>query len=314
MNDATEYRVEVGWTPAHELVVSLEAAFRDPKTLELPAGWARAAREGLPRDVVAELKGPGDPFDLHWVPLLAWLCPATDGQPNVLAWLASLSRGMLYELIAPYTTGTHPPADLAAARDRWLDLLTHWDRLYFGELDPRILARLAADGHARHALQGRVPPRELVEEATHGLDLAPAPGISTVALIPQYHYRPWTLHDRFGPLRLILYPADIAAPDDGRLPIDLLRLTRALGDESRLHILRFLAGGPHSFTDVVRQSGLAKSTVNHHMVLLRAAGLVRVHDSAAGGAVAYSLRANAVETLGQRLGVWLTTPESERGA
>lgn len=55
-----------------------------------------------------------------------------------------------------------------------------------------------------------------------------------------------------------------------------------------------------SFTDVVRKTGLAKSTVHHHLVALRASGLVRVHHDAAN-AVGYSLRAGALDDLDARL-------------
>jgi DNA-binding transcriptional ArsR family regulator len=79
-----------------------------------------------------------------------------------------------------------------------------------------------------------------------------------------------------------------------------------------LTILRLLAEGPHSFTEVVRATGLSKSTVNHHMVMLRAAGLVRVQDTASGThqghpykPVTYVLRPDAIDDLADRLHEYL---------
>jgi DNA-binding IclR family transcriptional regulator len=69
--------------------------------------------------------------------------------------------------------------------------------------------------------------------------------------------------------------------------------------------LRFLATGPRSFTDVVQVMGLAKSTVHHHMVVLRAAGLVRVHHGGEKATTAYSLRPGAVDQLRDMLRAYL---------
>jgi len=76
----------------------------------------------------------------------------------------------------------------------------------------------------------------------------------TVLLVPQYHYRPWNLYALFAELKVYEYPVDAlpTAPEDP--PPALLRLTRALADENRLRILRFLAGGRRSFTEVVHDS------------------------------------------------------------
>ncbi len=100
--------------------------------------------------------------------------------------------------------------------------------------------------------------------------------------------------------RLLLHLADALPPVPGTPPPALLRLTHALSDESRLRILRYLAAGERSFTEVVREIGLAKSTVHHHLVALRAAGLVRVRHDAAN-AVGYGLRADALDDLDARL-------------
>ncbi|WP_205473127.1 helix-turn-helix transcriptional regulator [Nocardioides sp. SYSU D00038] len=51
-------------------------------------------------------------------------------------------------------------------------------------------------------------------------------------------------------------------------------LFRALGDPSRLVILRHLALGPHRVVDLVAHLGLAQSTVSKHLAVLRECGLV----------------------------------------
>ena len=51
-------------------------------------------------------------------------------------------------------------------------------------------------------------------------------------------------------------------------------LFRALGDPSRLAILRHLELGPHRVADLVDHLGLAQSTVSKHLACLRECGLV----------------------------------------
>nr|WP_252274580.1 metalloregulator ArsR/SmtB family transcription factor [Nocardioides sp. LMS-CY] len=51
-------------------------------------------------------------------------------------------------------------------------------------------------------------------------------------------------------------------------------LFRALGDPSRLSILRHLELGPHRVADLVEHLGLAQSTVSKHLACLRDCGLV----------------------------------------
>lgn len=70
--------------------------------------------------------------------------------------------------------------------------------------------------------------------------------------------------------------------------------------------LALLAGGRRSFAEVVHDTGLAKTTVHHHMVVLRAPGPVRVHDADNGG-TSDSLRPHAVAALGARLAAFLQT-------
>jgi DNA-binding transcriptional ArsR family regulator len=148
-------------------------------------------------------------------------------------------------------------------------------------------------------------PEALVETATCGVHFMPRSGPELVLLVPQYHYRPWNLYDSYRGMRLFEYPAEALPAVPGEPPPGLLRLTGALSDESRLRILHFLAAGPRSFSDVVQVMGLAKSTVHHHMVVLRAAGLVRVYDSGEKAATSYSLRPGAVDQLRDMLHAYL---------
>jgi DNA-binding transcriptional ArsR family regulator len=190
--------------------------------------------------------------------------------------------------------------------------LSGWHQEYFQHIDPAILDGLRAEAECRRAMIGSVPPVELVEIATAGLEYQPEPGPEEVLLIPQYHFRPWNLYRDWQGVRVFQYPVDAVQPRPGEPPPAFLRLARALSDDSRLRILRFLAAGPASFTEIVRAGGLAKSTVHHHMVVLRAAGLVRVHHIGKSGDT-YTLRDGAVDTISDVLRGYLTAPNPDEG-
>ena len=55
---------------------------------------------------------------------------------------------------------------------------------------------------------------------------------------------------------------------------ELMNVTRALSDESRVRILGALRGGELCVCQIVMLLGLAPSTVSKHLLLLRMAGLI----------------------------------------
>jgi DNA-binding transcriptional ArsR family regulator len=308
------YQVEIDWAPPYELVVSLSAllAGADQKVMDLGPSWAREVRSRLRTDLLALLPAPGKRRYTELTELLVWQCPGERDVASFLSWLCSLSPGDLYERLAPHAP--EPPSalprDLGSWRDRAADLLSAWHEQYFQHIDPAILEGLRDDAEARRALIGTMAPDELVEVATNGVHYIPEPLPDRILLVPQWHFRPWNTFATFHTMRLIRYPVDALPPAPREPPPTLLRLTRVLGDESRLRILRFLAERPHTFTELVQLTGLSKSTVSHHMMTLRAAGLVRVIERGSSDKTrnksTYELRLPAVDDLSGRLRDYLT--------
>ncbi|HKW06783.1 MAG TPA: DUF1272 domain-containing protein [Candidatus Dormibacteraeota bacterium] len=118
----------------------------------------------------------------------------------------------------------------------------------------------------------------VIERLTRGLMFKPEHGITGLVLVPSLVHRPWTLVVDHANLKVFCYPcrleSELSAPDLG-----LIAIYRALGDGTRLRILRRLAGGPASVAQMSEQLGLAKSTVHEHLLSLRTAGLVRLPAS-----------------------------------
>jgi DNA-binding transcriptional ArsR family regulator len=305
-------RVAVDWAPAYELVLSLICFVTFPKhhLLDLGEAWVKDVRQRLPADLAPRLlrKNATSALNLKENDLLLLLvrvCPGERDTAGFLSWLESLSAGDAYEAVAPKLRDAGPrlPRDFVSWRDRTLNVLKVWDEVYFQTVDAAILEGLAA--HAAN-LRTRLdcPPQALIEEVTNGILVEPSTEPMTVTLVPQYHERPYNTDAAEQGGVIILFPADVVAPDDDLPAPALLRLTRALSDESRLRMLRFVADGPRTLTEVARFIGLSQPTVHHHLVQLRAAGLVRVHFVVATPS-RYSLRPHALEQLSDQLGRYL---------
>src|SRR6266511_3927985 len=167
------------------------------------------------------------------------------------------------------------------------------------ELDRRVRAMITRDVEARASEVSRLAPGDLIERVTGGVRYVPEPGIDRVILAPSYFTRPYNfLFSRDG-WRLYAYPiADTALDihDPLEPPLAIVRLHRALGDPSRLRILRLLADGDRYLTEIAQALELSKPTIKHHMAQLRAAGLVILTEE--GALTYYSLRREGLDAVG----------------
>jgi DNA-binding transcriptional ArsR family regulator len=310
----------VEWSPAYEFLISFGCfVFRQwHPVLEIGQAWVKQVRQSLTgaylerishKSFLADLKDA----DHDLLMLLVRACPDASRQDacQFLDWLAALSPGDAYEALAPRLPESGPqlPRDFAVWRDHYVDVLGVWESAYFRTVDAAILDGLRQESHALAARLGSAPALDLVEQVTNGLCVEPTPAVQSITLGPQYHQRPYNTDFLEQGNIVILYPADVLPPDPQLPPPRLLRLTRALGDDSRLRILRFLSGGACSLTEVARFAHQSQPTVHHHLAQLRAAGLVQV-QFAPGVPTPnrYCLRPHALEQLAQQLGTYLVEP------
>jgi DNA-binding transcriptional ArsR family regulator len=214
-------------------------------------------------------------------------------------WLALQEPGALYAAFAAVCPGERipQPGDLERRREKFVKVLKALNDCYFSSVDPRILEALKADAEQKARLVSGLPGREIVELATNGLQVDDTPGLDSVRITPQYHCRPMNLIDIYGTNEMVyFYPVETPEDLSDGIPQRLLRMGDAISDASRLKILRFLKSGPHTFTEIVGFTGLYKSTVHYHLVILRAAGLLTIHMSGYE-ADNYSLRPKAIDML-----------------
>ena len=195
------------------------------------------------------------------------------------------------------------PADLVR---RLIDVLDAWQKPY-AEIEPRVAAMLERDVEARDDDARNLPPGDLIEKTTGGLRYTPEPGVSRVILAPSYFARPYNFLFSKDDWRLYGYPIADSALDSGdplEPPPAVVRLHRALGDPSRLRVLRLLADGDRYLTEIATALELSKPTVKHHMAQLRAAGLVTLTEE--GSLTYYSLRRDRLGEVGDDLRRFIT--------
>jgi DNA-binding transcriptional ArsR family regulator len=186
---------------------------------------------------------------------------------------------------------------LAAVRALGSAAASHLERVTPG------LRRSAEDARS---LALTAPGERVVEKVTKGVEYQVRPGIDQIRLIPSAGVRPWSLMLEDGSTQIFVYPVgEELLGDPDTPPSGLVAVYKALADDRRLRILRRAAGGGVTFAELVEHLDLAKSTVHHHIGILRSAGLVRV-TIGDGKETTYRLRAEVLPDTEQRLAHYLT--------
>lgn len=311
---------------AYDFVFSLED--EAGSTDDLPAAdrrWLQAARAKLPGTLVdlphgagaiyvasllvdqphltdaASLLGHLDalPRDALTRAVLADDLRKPECQPLMQRALAQEEEAIV-ELIATWPESKRPFLERilrepAAAMADLTKLLAAWLPLY-QEIEPRVAAIIARDVELRARDRASLGPIELIERTTNGIRWLSEPGVRRIILAPSYFGRPYNFVFAADDWRMFGYPvADEALDVDDPLspPQAVVRLHRALGDETRLRILRLLRDRDWYLSEIAERLELSKPTIKHHLAQLRSAGLVTLTEE--GGLSYYSLRRDRLD-------------------
>jgi DNA-binding transcriptional ArsR family regulator len=172
----------------------------------------------------------------------------------------------------------------------------------YQEIEPRVRQIIERDVALRADERATLGPVELIERTTNGIRWLSEPGVRRVVLAPSYLVRPYNFTFTGGDWRIFIYPVSDTAlePHDPLAPPQgVLRLHRALGDDTRLRILRLLRDRDWYLTEIAERLELSKPTIKHHLAQLRAAGLVTLTEE--GGLSYYSLRRERLDDASSEL-------------
>jgi DNA-binding transcriptional ArsR family regulator len=235
-------------------------------------------------------------------------------EPDTIRRAAEGDTAAVGELVSAYSEYEDPEkcasmervlhAGPADGKRALLDLLSGWYEHVLPEVAPDFAPLAERDAEAKRELVRSVPPEQVVERLAPGIQWVPGPDVDRVVLFPAYSPRPWVYMSEYKRVKIFCYPITLdrerTAPDD---PAELVRVYKALGDESRLKLLRRLQAGPISLSDAAQEVGLAKSTAHHHLAILRQAGFVLIQE----GDDTYKLRPDLRPEPGALLQQYLGT-------
>ncbi|MGH2405870.1 MAG: ArsR/SmtB family transcription factor [bacterium] len=161
---------------------------------------------------------------------------------------------------------------------RLTGVLNGWYEQVFRHEELAIAPMLETDARAKREMRQTVPLEQIIQLATNGIEYAPEPGIRKIVLVPTWILRPWNLITEYRDTKIFCYPVASYRSGAGASepPDQLTRLIKALADETRLQVLRLLGTDSHTLQELSEHLQLAKSTVHHHLAILRAAGLLAV--------------------------------------
>ena len=172
--------------------------------------------------------------------------------------------------------------DPDAIQDEFVGLVERWQQEVYSEVEGAFIDTANRSLVAFRSATEGLPLAQVVERAASGITFVPEAGQTEVVLLPSLAVRPlWAVTDHRA-ANVFAFPAPI--PNDARTspPARLVALGKAIGDETRLRILRELASEPATPPDLAVRMGIPRTTLLHHLRILREADLisVQVHDSA----------------------------------
>jgi DNA-binding transcriptional ArsR family regulator len=201
-------------------------------------------------------------------------------------------------------------ADPRTTKKRWLNVMREYQTVFFAEEEKRekpALERMLAEAQAM-ASTTTVP--NLIERLSNGFTISQDIDLRRLVLVPSIWLHPFVL--RFDIAEKELFVAWGAHPPGYKLvpgesvPEDALLVLRALGDPTRLRLLRLIASEPRSLQSLAREVKLSLPTVSHHIRELRVAGLIRLEVAGKGRDSKYTVRWQSAKQAFQQLEQFVT--------
>lgn len=294
-----DYEVKVQFGPIYELMNSLHTFLckKSYKKIDLGATWAAETARILSDELLTRLEETELNNEWKMLNLLVYCCPVKDNVDSVLNWIEGLSVGELYETLSKYVKVF--PSHMEDYRNRFLFLLSEWNRQYFSGCDPEVLSKLQQHADLKTMELRSTDTADFVNRTTNGFYFVPIDGLKKLVLIPQYHFQPANIIYCYGELTICYYAARISMGNEEISPF-MYRTIRSLSEKSRLKILQSLSGGRKTFTEIVKHAGISKGIVHDHIFNLRCAGLLHAYIEGEN-VTTYSLRLEGIQQMNEQL-------------
>jgi len=196
-------------------------------------------------------------------------------------------------------------SDPASTKKRYLSLLNEYQTVFFAEEEKRVqpvLEKMLADAK-KLSKKTNVP--DLIERLSNGFTISSDIDLKKLVLVPSIWLHPFVLRLELADGELFVCwgahsPGYRLVPGES-VPDDALLVLRALGDPTRLRLLRLLSAEPRSPQSLAIELKLSLPTVSHHMRELRVAGLVRIELAGKGRESKYTVRWPSAQRAFQQL-------------
>ena len=258
----------------HATLISLVWRCPEPRTVPSFLDWLKT----LPANELVEVLLDQDGLGTDWADVLA----ETLSSPR--------SEETQARLLTRYVEDLWPTVgavikDPERTRTKLLGALSVWYETVFQSEAKRVMPMVQREAAALERRRGELPAHTFIQEAMHGVQWERPAGLRRIVFAPCYFGRPAVFYHFWHGTLTFCPPVDdsrLDPPVAGRNPdepgADILHFFEALGDDTRLRILHLLSQREMYLTELAQSLDLTKATTKHHMVKLRASGLVTLYD------------------------------------
>ncbi|MEO8273693.1 MAG: metalloregulator ArsR/SmtB family transcription factor [Chloroflexota bacterium] len=185
-----------------------------------------------------------------------------------------------------------------------------WAQRVFPTLSETSLPLIERDVGSKERLFARTPRMEAMRIATNGVELASLGWADEIVLVPTVALRPFIVPVEWRSTLLIMSSVGDAAfdQDPEAPPRRLVQAAAALGDALRLRLLHELAVGEMTATELAEALSVERTSLHHHLGILRSAGLVGVRAEGLQSWL-YSVRFEGIDATTAALDAYLRPPE-----
>jgi DNA-binding transcriptional ArsR family regulator len=185
-------------------------------------------------------------------------------------------------------------ADPAGTKKRWLTVMREYYSAFFAEEEQReksVLERMVDEAREMAAAS---TVSDTVERVSHGFTISEDIDLRRLVLVPSIWFHPFTVRMQLAERELLVvwgaHPPGYKLVPGESVPDEALLVLRALGDATRLRLLRLIAAEPRSLQSLAQEVKLSLPTVSHHIRELRGAGLIRLELAGTGRESKYTVR------------------------